>query len=180
MSKKVLVAEGDSWFALPDKKALGIGVKETDVIDELERMEDNDKKIYKVKLLANHGDKLSSLDDKDQFYEFAKTLLKLKNPPCAILLSGGGNDIPKNLCKMLNDNGSSAQSSNPLNESEVNKVIVGLRGEYLKLLTKINHLCAALFNNTKIPVLVHGYAYSVPDGRQFKAEFHIGFGDFTV
>ena len=177
MPKKVLVAEGDSWFALPDKEVFGIGLKQTDVIDELEKLEDNkNKKFYKVKLLANHGDKLSCLGGKDQFYEFAETLLKLKKPPHAILLSGGGNDIPKNLCEMLNDNGSPAQNSNSLNENEAEKVIAGLRLEYLKLLSKINHLCAALSNKKKIPVLVHGYAYAVPDGRPFR----LNIGSYTV
>ena len=183
MPKKVLVAEGDSWFAVPDMTVSVIGIKGTDVIDELEKLEDTGNvKRYNVKLLANHGDKLASLDEKCQFYEFAETLLQLENPLCAILLSGGGNDIPKNLYEMLNDKDSSAQnSSNYLNKSEVNKIINGLRCEYLKLLTKINNLCAALFDlKNKIPVLIHGYAYPVPDGRQFKLEFHIGFGDFTI
>ena len=153
MAKQVLVAEGDSWFNLPEFGPL----KRTDVIDELEKLN------YDVKHVANPGDTIETMAGKDQFYDFAKKLLQLNDPPHAILLSGGGNDIPDNLKGMLNGN-----NSNPLNKKEVKKVIDGLYRAYWTLLKKINHLCAALFDQkNKIPVLIHGYAYPVPDGREF-------------
>ena len=109
---------------------------------------------------------------KDQFDKFQEKIKELNEPPYAILLSGGGNDITgKVLEMMLNHKKSDSYLSNPFNEKVVKGVIDGhLQEAYLKLLKKINKLCGTKFNNAnqkQIPVLVHGYAYSIPTGDSF-------------
>ena len=177
MSK--IIAEGDSWFALSKLIKLKIfGIKRTDVINELKKLG------YDIESVADKGDTIEEMAvSKDQFKEFKKKLQKLAEPPGAILFSGGGNDIKGSLKKMLN--GSSLQrNSNPLNENEVTCFIGRLRDAYLILLKKIDELCEEKFNNTntsKIPVLIHGYVYSVPDGRRFandKSEGNLSFALF--
>ncbi len=152
--KKVLVAEGDSWFNLPFGK--------TDVIDEL-------RKWYDIRNFANHGHTIRSMaNEEKQLQEFRDAVCQLlikKNPPCAILISGGGNDIPDNLCEMLEDN--PGQNQVQMNKNKVKQVISELRANYVALLSKIDlwsNICNA---ESKIPVLIHGYAYSVPDGTEF-------------
>ena len=173
MSKKVLVAEGDSWFAL---SKIPIGSLErpiTDVINELKKIEDEEEKLYDVKSVADKGDTIDLMAySEDQFDKFKEEIEGLNEPPRAILLSGGGNDITgKALEMMLNHKKSDSYSVNPLNYKVVEGVIDDhLREAYLKLLNKINALCKAKFNNAdlgKIPVLVHGYAYSIPTGKGF-------------
>ena len=168
MGKKVLVAEGDSWFALSDKKFLEIGgIKRTDIINELETLG------YDIESVSKVSDTVESMAySKDQWEKLKDELQELDKPPCAILLSGGGNDITgRALNMMLNHKKSDSYSHNPLNEKVVEGVIDGhLREAYLKLLEKINELCKKKFNSDnqmKIPVLVHGYVYPIPNGRGF-------------
>ena len=182
---KILVAEGDSWFALSDKKLLKIGgIRRTDVINELEKLGYDD-----IESVADISDTIESMAySDDHFKKFKDELQELDDPPCAILLSGGGNDITgKALEMMLNDQRSDSYSSNPLNEKVVNGVIDGhLQEAYLKLLKKIDDLCKDTFKNEnqkKIPVLVHGYAYPIPDGRSFankKSEGNLLVGLFEL
>ena len=178
MNKKMLVAEGDSWFAL--SKITGIKYIDkdiTDVINELKKMKNNGQKLYDVKSVARAGDTIGSMAySEDQFNKFKQLLDKR---PDVILLSGGGNDITGKVLEiMLNDRRSdsysSSQNSEPLNENVVKGVINGhLREAYLKLLKKIDKLCKANFNNNsnKIPVLVHGYAHPIPDGEDFGGDY---------
>lgn len=165
---KVLVAEGDSWFALSEYKPwyirILIGIKRTDVINELKNFN------YDIESVADTSHTIESMAySKDQFDQFKKEIKKSSEPPSAILLSGGGNDITgKVLEMMLNHKNSDSYSSNPLNEKVVKGVIDGrLQEAYLKLLNKIDGLCQTQFNNasSNIPVLVHGYAYSIPNGK---------------
>ena len=174
-----IIAEGDSWFVLSKWKKYKVvslkifGIKRTDVIKELEELG------YDIERVADSGDRIEEMaDSEDQFKEIEKKLQKLDEPPLAILFSGGGNDIQDSLKTMLNNKNSSTQNSNPLNENEVKNFINRLSVAYRNLLTKINNLCAALSYNTKIPVLIHGYAYSVPNGYRFghkKSEGNLSF-----
>ncbi|WP_044211262.1 SGNH/GDSL hydrolase family protein [Flammeovirga sp. OC4] len=77
-TKKIILAEGDSWFEFP------IYIKE--IIDQL-----NDNKAYAIKSHAYGGDWISNILYEQQYIEDL-SLLK----PDVFLISGGGNDIVGN------------------------------------------------------------------------------------
>ena len=83
--------------------------------------------------------------------------------PEAILLSGGGNDLVDfGLENLLNVFGSGLP---PLIESAVAKLIDQQMAQSLgTILDCITALCKRWLNKI-IPILVHGYAYPIPDGR---------------
>jgi hypothetical protein len=83
--------------------------------------------------------------------------------PEAILLSGGGNDLVDfGLENLLNVFGSGLP---PLIESEVAKLIdQQMAQSFGTILDCITALCRRWLNKT-IPILIHGYAYPIPDGR---------------
>lgn len=161
-----LVAEGDSWFSL--SKVPG----KTDVINELKKIKNNGDKLYDVKSVASVGDTISLMAySEDQFDKFRQQFDQ--QPPDAILLSGGGNDITGKVLEVMlkyrRSNNYSAQ--NPFNEAVVKGVIEQhLCGAYLTLLNKINMLCKKKYHDSlsqKIPVFIHSYAYPIPNGEDF-------------
>ena len=185
MAKQVLVAEGDSWFALSEKKLLKAGgIKRTDVINELKKLG------YDIESVADISDKIESMAySEDQLDRFKEEIEELNKPPHAILLSGGGNDVTGRALEMMlkHKKSHSYSPSKPFNEDVVRGVIEGhLHETYLKLLKEIDAFCKEKFNNTnqgKIPVLIHGYAYPIPDGRGFankKSEGNLLFGLFDL
>lgn len=177
---KMIVAEGDSWFALSKKKKLKIPIRWfkdiTDVLNELKKIECDGKKCYKVKSSADTGHTIGSMAYSESQFKDFKDLLE-KHKPKVILLSGGGNDITgKVLEMMLNDKRSDDYSpensdKQPLNRAIVRQIInVHIRKAYKKLLCKINSYYkdqSSSCNRKEIPVLVHGYAYSIPNGDGF-------------
>jgi hypothetical protein len=151
--KGLLVAEGDSWFDYPL----------SDVLAELEDLR------WEIVSVAHHGDTVESMAyDGPQFSRLERELRRLKaanRQPKAILLSGGGNDIAGEEFAMLLNHVASGLP--PLNE----KVLEGLFEERLEsalvsLAAGVTHLSVALYGK-KLPILLHGYAYPVPDGRGF-------------
>jgi hypothetical protein len=153
--ERVLVAEGDSWFAYPG----------TDVLEELEEVYG-----YEVISVAHAGDTIESMAYQDKQYEkLSHKLEKLADKgkqPMAILLSGGGNDIAgKEFELLLNHAGSGLET---LNEDIVRGFIdVRLKAAYVELISIVGALCETHFDNREIPVVVHGYGHAVPDGRGF-------------
>ena len=88
-----------------------------------------------------------------------------KSRPVAILLSGGGNDIAGPELSMLMNHALSGLPT--LNERIVSGVIdVRLRASYLTFIQAVTNLSVTYFGKP-IPILIHGYDYSVPDGRGF-------------
>ena len=91
--------------------------------------------------------------------------------PRAILLSGGGNDIAgTEFGVLLNHKKSSLPAINE-------KVAEGIMEERLRfatayLITTVTSLGQQFFGH-KVPVLIHGYAYPVPDGRGYLGGFWI-------
>ena len=107
---------------------------------------------------------------KNQLEKLIRRLSRLarKNTvPRAILLSGGGNDFTGQTLEVLLNH--SESGPDPLNQDVVKGVInVRLRDAYTRLINLITETCDRLFPQSKqIPVLVHGYAHAVPDGRGF-------------
>lgn len=107
-----------------------------------------------------------------QFEKLALRLTRLadkKRTPKAILLSGGGNDFTgESLEMLLNHSGSTLKS---LNEDIVHGAIkVRTRQAYIDLIRNLVEICTELFGDP-IPILLHGYAHPVPDGRGFAGGF---------
>jgi lysophospholipase L1-like esterase len=152
-----LVAEGDSWFDFP-------------LFDDvLERLQWQYR--YDVRHSAHHGDTLESMAyDNKQYKKFISELKKVKEKlpqgPKAILISGGGNDIAHHeLYVLLNH----ANALKPALNDDLIKMLIKerLRDSMLTLIGAISRECAVIFENPKIPVIVHGYANPVPDGRGY-------------
>ena len=150
----VLVAEGDSWFDYPLH----------DVLSLLE-----DKHAYDVESVAQKGDRVEEMAyGRGQLEELTRRLEKLLRRgvlPKAILLSGGGNDVAGDEFGMLLNHARSAISG--LNAQVVAGVIdQRVRFAYITILSAITEVCEKRIGR-RLPVLVHGYDYPVPDGRGF-------------
>ena len=92
-------------------------------------------------------------------------------PPTAILLSAGGDDVvapdetkQRRLKFLLNR----AEDGAPaLIAREVRKLVdVEIRNDLATVLAAITALCRARYPGKTIPILVHGYAHPVADGRR--------------
>lgn len=85
--------------------------------------------------------------------------------PKAILLSGGGNDIAGSGFGMLLNHSKSPITG--LNQQILKGVIDDrMFLAYVTILSAITQLCEQILNH-RIPILIHGYDYPVPDGRGF-------------
>lgn len=156
----VLLAEGDSWFDYPFY----------DVLGELE-----DRHGYEVYgSVAKRGDTVEDMAyDVNQlgkvarmFQKVAGRLRKEERAPRAILLSGGGNDIAGGeLAVLLNH----ARSGQPvLHDRIVQGVITERLGLAMTtLISAVTALSEGYFQKT-LPIVLHGYAHPVPDGRGYK------------
>jgi lysophospholipase L1-like esterase len=157
-SAGVLIAEGDSWFDYPFH----------DVLQLLE-----DEHLYDVESVAHKGDCVEDMAHSGgQFEEFARRLEKLlraNKVPRAILLSGGGNDIAGDEFAVLLNH---AASSLPvLNDDIVRGVVdVRLQAAYARIISGLTAI-AQQYLGRPIPIVTHGYAYAVPDGRGFLGGF---------
>src|SRR5688500_10520243 len=159
-SPGVVVAEGDSWFDYP-------------FFDVLERLEDRFQ--YRVESVAHKGDTVEEMAyDTTQLTKLARLFEKVKadrRVPRAILLSGGGNDIAgEELGVLLNH---ASANLGDVNESVVTGVIdERLRFAMTSVISAVTALAQQHFQK-KIPVVIHGYAYPVPDGRGYASGFWI-------
>ncbi len=153
-STGVLIAEGDSWFDYPW----------TDVLEEIE-----DRHGYDVEAVSNRGDTIEEMAYADgQLSKFVKKLEKLirrGETPEAILLSGGGNDLAGDEFAMLLNHAGSASPG--LNDPVVTGVVdVRVRLAYVTWISEVTSVCEDQLG-APLPIVVHGYDYSVPDGRGF-------------
>ncbi|HTU68082.1 MAG TPA: hypothetical protein VMF52_19200 [Steroidobacteraceae bacterium] len=153
-SAGVLIAEGDSWFDYPFH----------DVLQMLE-----DDYLYDVESVAHKGDCVEDMAHSGgQFEEFARRLEKLlraNKVPKAILLSGGGNDIAGDEFAILLNHASSSLPT--LNEDILRGVIdVRLKNAYARIISGLTAI-AQSYLGRPIPIITHGYAYALPDGRGF-------------
>ena len=149
-----LVAAGDSWFDYP-------------VHDVLTKLEDEHG--YNVESSAHAGDPIEAMAYQGgQLDKFARCLDKVAGHgavPKAVLVSGGGDDIAGDEFGMLVNNATSQIAG--WNTEIVDGVIQQrIAAAYRVMLTAITKLCDAAVHQ-KLPILVHGYDYPVPDGRGF-------------
>jgi hypothetical protein len=147
-----LVAEGDSWFAWG----------RDDILATLQDPPYN----FEVESVARLGDGLEDMASQAQIGAFCATLEKMLRfgvIPSAILVSGGGNDVVKQrLDPLLNR---AEPGVDPLNE-EALKALVDqtMRGWLITIMSQVTTVCDKIIHR-RIPILVHGYDYPVPDGR---------------
>jgi lysophospholipase L1-like esterase len=153
-SAGTVVAEGDSWFDYPFH----------DVLELLD-----DEYGYDVESVAHKGDPIEAMAySGGQLEDFARRIekvLRRGDAVKAILLSGGGDDIAGDeFGMMLNFAGSPISG---LNEQVVTGVIdQRIRTAFVTILSRVTTMCQNLVG-TRVPILIHGYAYPVPDGRGF-------------
>ncbi len=157
-SAGVIIAEGDSWFDYPLH----------DVLSMLE-----DKHGYDVESVAHRGDTLESMafapSQAEMLYRLIHRARGRRTRPRAILLSGGGNDLAGEEFQQLLNHAKSPHAG--LNS----KIVEGLIHERLHdalivLISATTKVCENLLD-TKVPILVHGYDYAIPDGRGFFSGF---------
>ena len=149
-----LVAEGDSWFDYPLH----------DVLSLLE-----DQHGYDVESVAHKGDRVEEmaygLGQLEELTRMLEKLLRRNVVPKAILLSGGGNDVAGDEFGMLlNHERSPVRGLN-------GQVLAGVidervRSAYVTVLGAVTGVCEGRIGR-RLPILVHGYDYPVPDGRGF-------------
>lgn len=151
----ILIAEGDSWFdfAYPGR---------SDVVTQMRRSG------YAVSEVADSMHTLefmaTSTHQKNELIDEIKKLAKRKTKPSAILLSGGGNDFIDRLPLLLNEYDPKMPTLNKveLDDFEKNHILKF----YIEWLNCVTSACDQAFGtDERIPVLIHGYAYVVPDGR---------------
>jgi lysophospholipase L1-like esterase len=154
----LLIAEGDSWFDYPGG----------DVLSILE-----ERFGYRVESVAHHGDTVESMAyDDTQLKKLLRVFEHVRQDgrtPRAVLLSGGGNDIAGDEFAVLLNH--QASGLPPLNT----RIVEGMIEERLRfalgsLIGTVTKLSERFFGR-KLPVLLHGYAYPVPDGRGFLGGF---------
>ena len=153
-SRGVLVAEGDSWFDYPWFDVLGL-------------LEDQHR--YDVRSVAHKGDTVEAMASTGgQLADLSRELEKVirgRQIPRAILLSGGGNDVAGTEFHMLLNH---RLSPTPGLKQQVVSGIIDerVRPAYARIISAVTRICEVSAGR-RIPILVHGYDYPVPDGRGY-------------
>jgi hypothetical protein len=161
--KDVLLAEGDSWFSYPG----------LDVISALESRLSNNVR-YVAFSAAKAGDTLEAMAyDAEELQGYAREFKKVKDAGRqgdvkAILLSGGGNDLAgREFHMLLNHARSLAGTASPLDDAMSKAFVSRLRRDLVSLISTSAAFSSSILARTDIPILIHGYAPPVPDGRPF-------------
>jgi hypothetical protein len=160
--KGTLVAEGDSWFDYPLRDVLSV-------------LEDQG---WDVESVAHRGDNVESMayDDsqRDGLRRAFEKVARRDETPKALLLSGGGNDFAGPELAVLLDHVRSGFP--PINEAITDELVNRrILAAWATLIGFTSTLSQGLFEQ-KTPTFIHGYDYSVPDGRGFGGGFLGGFG----
>lgn len=158
----LILAEGDSWFDYP-------------FYDVLERLEDDFD--FRVESVAHKGDTVEEMaHDVTQRGKLARMFEKVSGDgkvPRAILLSGGGNDIAGQEFGVLLNHAAAVPVLGDINENVVTGVIdERVRFAIVSVISAVTALSQNYFNK-KVPVIIHGYGYPVPDGRGYLGGFSI-------
>lgn len=149
-----LVAAGDSWFDYPFHDVLKI-------LD--------DDYGYDIESSAHKGDPIEKMayvgGQLDDFTRKLEKILARGGTPKAALLSGGGNDIAGPEFGMLLN---SARSPIPGWDADIIRGVINDRvaTAYAQMLASMDRICTERCGH-RIPIVIHGYDYPVPDGRGF-------------
>lgn len=159
-----IIAEGDSWFAYPG----------LDVLGAMSGGKLSGGARYRVYSAAKAGDMVESMAyDGEQLEGFLAEFWKVRDAGRqslvkAILLSGGGNDIAgQEFHILLNHASSSLGATAPLDEPLADAFIDRLGRSLESLIGTARRFSETILQRNDIPILVHGYAPPVPDGRPF-------------
>jgi lysophospholipase L1-like esterase len=145
-----LVALGDSWF-----NYFGY-----DILAMLEKYHG-----FKSDAVADTGNRIEAMANEKgylkRFFQKLSDQIASERIPRAILLSGGGNDIVDAFEKLLY----AANAPQPGWMPGLDDFIEGkMKQSYLVIVSAMTEFCIKKLQRT-IPILVHGYAHPVPDGR---------------
>ena len=159
-TRNFLIAEGDSWFAFSPM----------DVLDGLRRhrcivrsIADPRHKLIRDIAYPSPGE--------NQWTNLLPRLPQHGVVPRAVLLCGGGNDLVGRLKVLLNDSNSGLPI---LDDAEVSNFLEELQEAFVHIVQYVTTQCSQTFQlenrheeeRFPIPILVHGYAYAIPDGRR--------------
>jgi lysophospholipase L1-like esterase len=159
-SAGLLVTEGDSWFDYSPFET----VPRVDIVDDLRELHG-----WRVENVAHKGDNLENMAyDDEQLRALVKTLKRLRDhgeQPDALLLSGGGNDLAGPEFAILLEHAASERGDvNPVILDEV--VDQRLRAALTAWIGAATRACEKFYGR-RVPIVVHGYAHAVPDGRGY-------------
>ena len=134
---------------------------------------------FAVQSVALPGDTLQSIASRTQIdprippqLDRLQSLIgEATEPPLAIVLSAGGDDVValdpqgnRRLKRLLNR---AAKESPALNDKEVSALVDGdLRTALATVLAAITGMCNDRYPPKSVPILIHGYAHPVADGRR--------------
>jgi lysophospholipase L1-like esterase len=161
-----LLAYGDSWLR---------GYSDlTDISEVL--MKDYGYSVTRKLLFCFPGFKLSTLAGNltlNSFTRYVQDLPKVASQrPKAILISAGGNDVKDETLMgfMFDYDPSKPDSQARLNDTFLKTKITEMRDQYRKIFKSV--IAASKLNGTgaSIPILVHGYANPIVDGRYLTGE----------
>ena len=149
-----LLAIGDSWFDYPIN----------DVLTKLDAHYG-----YNIESSAHRGDAVemmvSHVGQLDKFARKLDKILALGASPKAVLVSGGGDDLAgAEFGMLINDIDLTIAGWNDQVLAGVIETRVATA--YRKLIYAVNSICEQRMQH-KVPIVVHGYDYPVPDGRGF-------------
>lgn len=153
----IIIAQGDSWFDYPG----------TDVLGALRK-----KYNYSVRSVATAGDTVEHMAfDKEEvelfrvLFEDAGREMVQKGPIAAILLSGGGNDIAgPELSQLLNHKA----LGEPAVHDQVARLVLARTARGMATLIGEATAFSEKYLGRKVPIILHGYAPPVPDGRAYR------------
>jgi len=154
-----LIAEGDSWFDYPAFQ---------DIVEALEKVHQ-----FRVRSAAHHGDTAEGMAYEDNQLDKTRRVFaeqaELDDPPGsktpkAIVLSAGGNDLAHIMDAILNH----SRSGLPIVNDDIVRGLLDVRvkAAMCSLISSLIAFSEHYFKK-KLPIIVHGYGYVVPDGRGF-------------
>ncbi len=118
-----------------------------------------------VEAMAYSGGQLADLSRE------LEKVIRWRQIPKAILLSGGGNDVAGSEFHMLLNHSASPRSG--LNQQVVSGIIdERVRPAYARIISAVTRICEVRAGR-RIPILGHGYDYPVPDGRGYLGGFSV-------
>ena len=157
-----IIAEGDSWFAYPG----------LDVLGALEGQTLENRVYYRVYSAASAGDTVESMAyNSDQLKGFAREFRKVvdagrQKEVRAILLSGGGNDIAGTEFHVLL-NHARAGAGSILDTALADAFVDRIGRSVESLIGTAARFTTEILGMPSVPVVIHGYAPPVPDGRPY-------------
>jgi hypothetical protein len=149
-----LVAEGDSWFDYPFFE---------DVLEALE-----DEHGFTVRSVAHHGETAAGMayeaGQLRKLHAAIRDLAGEGHTARALLVSCGGNDVVDALASLLNHGASGLER---VNRSVLEGVLRQQIPAAIASLVGSVHAFSEQYFGGRRPVLLHGYAAPVPDGRGY-------------